>query len=230
MARNLLRQPGIAPPPDNLIAGNLFPIKTMPVTLTAGSTYRRGDALGRVTATGFYALTDGTLTTGAQNLDAILCDDVDATEGTVNAAAYVTGEFNWRAMRFGSGTWEDYAFYAKQHSIFLKESPEYPEPVLSEPQTAEDLVALDRMWLSIGYGGQDSAVSVTQNVVLETTGAYGSTITWASSDTSVISVAAGTAGNVSRGTSDVTVILTATITQGGFTQTKVFELVVRGNS
>lgn len=80
---------------------------------------------------------------------------------------------------------------------------------------AGDVAALDLGDLS----------AVTGNLTLPTTGAYGSTISWASSDTGVIS----TSGAVTRPgalESPATVTLTATLTRGSGTETKTFEATV----
>ena len=75
--------------------------------------------------------------------------------------------------------------------------------------------------LAIGYADGDSMGSVTKKVTLPTKGSDGVTITWASSPTGIIS----TDGTVTRPKhADVTVTLTATLTKGSESDTRVFML------
>ena len=91
-----------------------------------------------------------------------------------------------------------------------------PEPISDE---AAVMQAKDR--LEIGYSGTDTAMSVTENVTLPTTGADGVVISWMSSDPSIIS----TDGTVTRPTDmDTDVHLTATLTKGDASDTKTFTL------
>ncbi|MEC1772500.1 immunoglobulin-like domain-containing protein [Schinkia azotoformans] len=97
--------------------------------------------------------------------------------------------------------------------------------VLKQSQTDAEAVANAKAALEIGYGTGDSINAVTQSVTLPTTGADDTTITWASDATNVI----GQDGTVTRptnGAGDVSVTLTATITKGGVSTTKVFVLKV----
>jgi len=85
-------------------------------------------------------------------------------------------------------------------------------------------VAAAEQFLAIGYAPGDSASSVTQNLTLPAKGINGSTVTWASSNASVVT----TVGVVSRPvTGDASVSLTATITVGTANATKIFPITVR---
>lgn len=90
--------------------------------------------------------------------------------------------------------------------------------------TAAEAIAADKAALAITYAGSDSAGSVTQNVILATTGSKGTTITWASDTVGIIAAN----GTVTRPIgADATVVLTATISKsGGTSATKVFTLTV----
>ncbi|WP_138754505.1 immunoglobulin-like domain-containing protein [Paenibacillus sinopodophylli] len=79
-------------------------------------------------------------------------------------------------------------------------------------------VDLDKQDLSIG------GKNVSSNLILPTLGANGSTISWQSSNLSVIK-ADGTVNRPAQATNEK-VSLTATLTKGGATATKVFELIV----
>ena len=78
--------------------------------------------------------------------------------------------------------------------------------------------------LMVGYTGGDGPTSVTGNVSLPTTGADGVSISWASSETSII----GTNGVVTRPDDmNTDVVLTATLSKGAAAdQTKTFTLTV----
>ncbi|WP_053093049.1 immunoglobulin-like domain-containing protein [Geobacillus stearothermophilus] len=86
-------------------------------------------------------------------------------------------------------------------------------------------VAAAKVALAIGYANGDDANNVTQNLTLPTT-SNGATITWASSDPTVVA----TNGKVTRpatGQPDAKVTLTATITKGSATDTKTFTVTVK---
>ncbi|MDR7318908.1 head decoration protein [Brevibacillus nitrificans] len=97
---------------DNLIAGMVTPFTTVSVIVKSGATVHlsRGTVLGVVDQvdTGQYAGTyivapvDSTKSDGSQTPFAILADDdVDATADDQRATAYVSGEFNRDALKFG---------------------------------------------------------------------------------------------------------------------------------
>lgn len=81
----------------------------------------------------------------------------------------------------------------------------------------------DRDALAITFANGESAAGVIHSVTLPTAGANGSTITWSSDKSDVISAG----GVVTRPTADTTVILTATVSKGGTQVTKSFTLVVK---
>ncbi len=95
----------------------------------------------------------------------------------------------------------------------------------SEGLSDQESVAADKAALDIGYAGTDSATSVTQDMTLPTSGDSGTTISWTSSDTTVIA----DTGEVTRpaaNAADATVTLTATITKNTESDTKEFTLTV----
>jgi hypothetical protein len=109
---------------DRLVAGE-FPMATDSITLLAGTVYSRGMLLGRVTASGKYALSASAAADGSQVPAAVLADNFDATAGdVVGAPVYLTGEFNAAAMLFGTGwTAATAQVAARPASIFLKLNP-----------------------------------------------------------------------------------------------------------
>jgi len=99
-------------------------------------------------------------------------------------------------------------------------------PTLQPPVTDDDAVASAKAALEIGYGSGDSETSVTQDLTLPATGASGTTITWSSSDPTVIA-ANGAVTRPSFTAGDKTVTLTATIKKGTATETKAFTVTVK---
>ncbi|MEN6327249.1 MAG: immunoglobulin-like domain-containing protein, partial [Syntrophomonas sp.] len=85
-------------------------------------------------------------------------------------------------------------------------------------------VSVDQAALAITYAGSDNATSVTQNLGLSTSGTNGTTISWQSSPVGVIA----NDGTVTRPSSgDVSVTLTAAISKGGSSDSKIFPVTVK---
>jgi hypothetical protein len=97
--------------------------------------------------------------------------------------------------------------------------------VLKLAQTDAEAVAEAKGSVVVGYTGSESAASVTQNVVLDKSGASGTTVAW-SSDSAAVDAASGEVVRPSYTQGDVTVTLTATINKGLVTDTKTFTLKV----
>lgn len=97
--------------------------------------------------------------------------------------------------------------------------------VVKAPMQDVEAVGLDREALVIGYTSGDSDIHVTKHLILPTSGVNGTSISWASSQSSVI----GTDGSVSRpayADGDVNVTLTATINRGDSSLQKTFAVTV----
>lgn len=97
--------------------------------------------------------------------------------------------------------------------------------VKRKPGTDAQSVQDDLNNLQIQYADGDNANRVTQNVFLETEGNCGSAITWSSDNGSTLSID----GVVSRppyGSGNIGVVLTATVSKGSVSETKVFNLTV----
>ena len=93
---------------DELLGGMVAPFETVSVIVKSGTgvNLTRGSVLGVVgqEADGTYivALVDSTKTDGSENPFGVLADvEVDATTENKRATAYVTGEFNRSALKFG---------------------------------------------------------------------------------------------------------------------------------
>jgi hypothetical protein len=95
----------------------------------------------------------------------------------------------------------------------------------SIPQTNEEITIADLDFLTIIYAEGDTIDNVTQNIVLNSSGEYGSTITWQSEFTQIIE----NVGTVTRPgflDGDATVKLTATASRGNKRNTEEFILTV----
>lgn len=97
--------------------------------------------------------------------------------------------------------------------------------VIKKPQTDAQAVAEDLASLTIGYSAGDSESNVRQNLTLSTSGVCGSTISWSSTNTSIISNT-GLVNNPVWGSGDANIILTATGSKNGISGTKPFSLTV----
>lgn len=213
---------------DNLVEDNLYPQIRRPVKLASGFQYLRGDALGRIASTGEFTLADIDAEDGSEVILAVLCDPVDTSDGVSSTgAAWITGQFNTRAMRFGgTSVASDFdAYDGERGSIFLREM--YPSPTYIDSVLQDDasVVAMDKTWLRIGFAPSDNLDSVTQNVALTTTGIYGSTIFWESSNVEVLTIE-GVVTRPASGEFYADVTLTATITKNAVTETKFFTVRV----
>lgn len=82
--------------------------------------------------------------------------------------------------------------------------------------------AIERDTRELQIEGASNLNAVTSDLILRIKGTYGSTITWTSSNESVIRPD----GTVIRPTQDASVVLTATITNGDEVRTKTFDAVI----
>jgi hypothetical protein len=88
-------------------------------------------------------------------------------------------------------------------------------------------VAADKAALAVGFQTGDNASSVTHALTLPTIGANGSSITWMSSNPTLISIDGKTVNRPVYGTGDGTVILTAIINSNGISDAKTFTVIVK---
>ena len=118
--------------PD-LTVGQAYAQRGLNLTVNAGANaFAAGDkfTLSSLDATGQYIACVKTATDGSQVPKAILVDDADATNGPVAAGAYLTGEFNQRAILYDpSWTIAQLRDALRGLSIFLKASVSAAEPV-----------------------------------------------------------------------------------------------------
>ncbi|MDR2734857.1 MAG: hypothetical protein LBC99_09525 [Spirochaetota bacterium] len=88
-------------------------------------------------------------------------------------------------------------------------------------------VALAKQYLEIGYAPGESAGSVRTSVQLANSWTNGCAITWTASSPN-LSIA-GTVGAVTPAADDLSVVLTAVITKGGASATKLFSITIAGS-
>ncbi len=102
---------------------------------------------------------------------------------------------------------------------------------LSDAEAVQDAAKQLTGQVAFTFTGSDTWECVTSQFVLLTSGAYGTSISWSSSNTGVIAIVSesgSTCGRITRPESeDVNVILTATITKDSRSITKTFLLVVK---
>ncbi|NME69866.1 immunoglobulin-like domain-containing protein [Flammeovirga aprica] len=101
---------------------------------------------------------------------------------------------------------------------------EFTLKVIAREPTDEELVASAKENLAIIYADDEGANSVTQDVTLTTTGENDVTVSWSSSNATVVT----DAGVVTRQDEDTDVTLTATLTKNEATATKEFTITVLG--
>lgn len=96
---------------DNLFATSVIPVLSDVLSIAAGQTLKRG------------ALVDatGTLCGADSEVFAVLADDITTTDVAVEAAVYLTGEFNEKALSVASGaTVAGMKPSARKVSIYIK--------------------------------------------------------------------------------------------------------------
>lgn len=107
---------------DNLFAGNTMPVVKDAIILKSGSAYLRGMVLA-LDADGLAVQVDSTAEDSTKIPFGILTDDIDATDGDERAVAYLTGEFNERALIFkGSDTVDGFKTALRKLGIFAKKT------------------------------------------------------------------------------------------------------------
>ncbi|WP_052144806.1 immunoglobulin-like domain-containing protein [Halalkalibacter okhensis] len=119
---------------------------------------------------------------------------------------------------------DHYAMVEPEYRVFF--TREQAEALGYTPfeMTDQEAIDMDKNALGVGFQGSDTAASVVQDVVLATTGSYGSSISWESSDEGVIS-STGVVTNPQYESVDVTLV--ATLQKGELVETKEFQLTVK---
>ncbi|ADU32059.1 immunoglobulin-like domain-containing protein [Evansella cellulosilytica] len=118
---------------------------------------------------------------------------------------------------------DHYAIIEPEYRVFFTRAQAEHLGYTPLEMTDQEVIDMDKNALGIGFQGSDSAANVTQDVMLETTGSYGSVITWESSNEEVISPTGEVTNPLYEG---VSVTLTATLQKGELVETKEFVLTV----
>lgn len=105
--------------PSNLIAGE-FPIITQAIKVASGQVLTRGSVLGQINTSGLYVLSQSGVKDGSEKPSVVLAEDVDASQGEIEAVCYLSGQFNSKALSFGTGhTPEKVMNHLRQFNIYL---------------------------------------------------------------------------------------------------------------
>lgn len=96
---------------DNLFSTSVIPVLTDYMTIATGQTLKRGALIDET----------GTLCKAGTEVFAVLADDIDTTDGVKQAAVYLTGEFNEKALSVASdATVAGLKKSARKVSIYIK--------------------------------------------------------------------------------------------------------------
>jgi len=143
----------------------------------------------------------------------------------VNGTKKVTNSYLAKAtdMTYMAVKYDQAALVDGDTDSFTVDNVKVYTPVLTD----SDKAGYDKGWLTdkLIFGQQDKN-AITENINLPETGIYGSAITWGIEPSGVIS----NTGAVTRGETDTTVTLTATIVKGEVTEEKTFTLTVSGET
>jgi uncharacterized membrane protein len=99
--------------------------------------------------------------------------------------------------------------------------------IVKQQLTDAQKAAADKAILAVGFQTGDSVNSVTHPLVLTTLGINGSTISWASNNTAIISNNGKIVNRPTNGSGDASIVLTALITSNGSIEIKAFSLTVK---
>ena len=187
--------------------------------------------IGTTTASGGGAITDFGGEDASQHGLCWSTSPGPTTAGskTTLGAASATGSFNSSLSGLSYGTMYYVRAYAENSA-----GVGYGNEVNFTTLSHADAVAAAKAALEIGYASGDTSNSVTQDVSLPLDGEYDTSVSWASSDPSVVLVDGG--GGVSSvfrplsSDGDATVQLTATLTSGSASDTRVFTVTVTAES
>lgn len=114
---------------ETIVPGDLlvndYPVQTRPITIASGQgVLKRGTVIGKITASGKYAISLGASGDGSETPKAVLAVDVDATAADVATVEYASGAFDGSKLILGAGiTLDDVkaAFEAADAPLFIKD-------------------------------------------------------------------------------------------------------------
>lgn len=88
--------------PDNLLAGSADNLIARKIIIVSGQNLARGAVIGKITASGKYALSLSGATDGSEVPDLILAETTDASGADTSALAYSRGDFTTQALTIGA--------------------------------------------------------------------------------------------------------------------------------
>lgn len=95
---------------DNLFATTIIPVLSDTYQIAEGQDLKRGSLVD----------SKGALCATPEDVYAVLAEDCDTTAGAREAAVYLTGEFNEKALIVSAGAVADYKAAARKVSIYIK--------------------------------------------------------------------------------------------------------------
>lgn len=105
--------------PSNLVAGD-YPIITQAIKVASGQVLAKGAVMGQITTSNLYVLSQAGTKDGSEKPSVVLAEDIDASQGEVEAVCYLSGQFNTKALTFGAGhTPEKVMNHLRQLNIYL---------------------------------------------------------------------------------------------------------------
>ena len=191
------------------------------------------------------AIKDGAISTGNKSLilNVGKASAVSMTAASQNVTTYggkngsitvtASGGLGTYQYRVGNGSWGASGTFsglaAGMYTVSVRDAADTAN-IISETITitqadATDAAAINAVLSTLTLGDTSA---VTESLVLPASETYGGktvSISWATSDSGVVS-AGGTVTRPSSSAGNKTVILTATVTCGGITRTKTFEVTV----
>ncbi|CAO1663501.1 Head decoration protein [Halomonas sp. NYA30] len=90
------------PQMGSLIAGD-FPRRYITITIAAGEVLAAGSVLGEVTTSEEFKLSAAAATDGSEAPSIVLWEDVNATDGAVQAEALLSGDLRATGLTLGDG-------------------------------------------------------------------------------------------------------------------------------
>ena len=215
--------------------------------LTPGTTYHYRAYATNSAGTSYG--TDSTFTTPAPLTYTVTYDDNDSTRGTVpidstnyleHASVTVlsnTGNLEktgytfggWSTKVSGGTLYQPTSSFPMEVGGVTLYAHWVSTIVPPQPPTDAEIVANAKAALAIGYSVGDSETHVTKNLFLTTIGADGTAISWASSHATFVAND-GTVVRPIHTVGDQTVTLTATISKGLITETKIFTVIVKAST
>ncbi len=149
---------------------------------------------------------------------------------TISIGEIILDNFNTSVTRpnFGEGD-KEVTLIATITKETESQTKEFVITVKEKEGVDAEMIALDKTKISIIYSGEDSINAVRNNVSFMYTGSEGTSVTWSSNDTNIISIddVTGIVVRPKLGEEDKGVKITATLMRAGLTETVEYNLTVK---